>query len=227
MRRLATLVAGAFFAASCARGAESHPAGSPVQAVHAHLCGLHFYSGEPKRQMIVHHYCAHVSAGVWQCILYDSARPDARLIGIEYVISEAHFRALPADEKKLWHSHRYEVMSGQLVAPGLSGSAERELMQELVNTYGKTWQLWQVDRGDALPLGLPRLMMGFTADGQADPAMTARRDREQGTDSSREKAKRADFPARPIADGADAWQQGPPFQIDEQLLKQTPAAPKR
>lgn len=26
-------------------------------------------------------------------------------------------------------------------------------MAKLINTYGKTWHLWQVDRGDALPLG--------------------------------------------------------------------------
>ena len=28
-------------------------------------------------------------------------------------------------------------------------------MQKLVNTYGKTFHTWQVDRGDTLPLGIP------------------------------------------------------------------------
>jgi hypothetical protein len=117
-------------------------------------------------------------------------------------------------------------MSGQLTAPGLSDVAEQELMKEFVSTYGKTWNLWQVDRGDPLPLGLPKLMMGFTADGQADPAMVAKRDRDLHVDSAQVKAKRADLPTRPVAQGADGWQHGQAFQISDDLLKQTQATPK-
>lgn len=185
----------------------------PLQAIHAHVCGFHFYSGDRSRALRVEHYCSHRTPDVFQCVIYDSDRADARLIGIEYIISEALFTGLPAEEKKLWHSHRYEVMSGLLTAPGATATAERELMQELVNTYGKTWHLWQVDRGDVLPLGLPQLMMGFTADGQADPQMVATRDREQRIDSASMTAGRADLVVRPIAPGADGWQHGPAFQI--------------
>ena len=49
-------------------------------------------------------------------------------------------------------------------------------MKKLVTTYGKTWHTWQVDRGDKIPLGLPKLMMGFTADGQIDPKIIEKRD---------------------------------------------------
>ena len=192
---------------------------SPIHEIHAHLCGFHFYSGDPKRSLRVEHYCSHVNADVFQCVIYDSDKPNARLIGIEYIISEALFKQLPAEEKKLWHSHRYEVMSGQLTAPGLAAGAERELMQEFVSTYGKTWHLWQVDRGDALPLGLPKLMMGFTADGQADPVMVAARDHDEHVDSKEIKARRADLATRPIAAGADGWQQGPAFQISDDQLR--------
>lgn len=44
-----------------------------------------------------------------QCIIYDSDAPDARLIGIEYIISRRLYEELPEDEKKYWHSHVYEV----------------------------------------------------------------------------------------------------------------------
>jgi hypothetical protein len=198
----------------------------PLEAIDAHLCGFHFYSGDMKRAIRVDHYCSHVNADIFQCVIYDSAAKNARLIGVEYIISEALFNQLPAEEKKLWHSHRYEVMSGQLTAPGLSDAAERALMKEFVSTYGKTWNLWQVDRGDSVPLGLPKLMMGFTADGQADSAMVAKRDRDLHVDSSQVKAKRADLPTRPVAAGADGWQHGPAFQIGDVLLQQTPAAPE-
>ena len=30
----------------------------------------------------------------------------ARLIGVEYIISERLFKALPEEEKRFWHSHR-------------------------------------------------------------------------------------------------------------------------
>ena len=83
-----------------------------------------------------------------------------------------------------------------------------------------------MDRGDKLPLGLPKLMMGFTADGQLDPAVVATRDREGATTAAQLKAQRAGIPTQQIAPGADAWQTGRTLQIDDALLKQTPPAPK-
>ena len=194
-------------------------AAGPLGAIHAHVCGFHFQNGDLKRALRVEHYCSHLNPDVFQCVIYDSDQANARLIGVEYIISEALFTRLPTEEKKLWHSHRYEVMSGLLTAPGLSAGAEKELMRELVNTYGKTWHLWQVERGDPLPLGLPKLMMGFTNDGQVDPALVAERDRDLPVDSRSRKASRADLPARPVAAGADGWQQGPAFQITADRLK--------
>lgn len=206
--------------------AEKPGRDSPIRAIHAHVCGFHFYSGDMKRALRVDHYCSHLNDEVLQCVIYDSDKKNARLIGIEYIISETLFTTLPEEEKKLWHSHRYEVMSGLLTAPGLADGAERELMQGLVNTYGKTWHLWQVDRGDELPFGLPRLMMGFTADGQAGPGMVAERDRELKIDTARIKAQRADLTARPVAAGADAWLRSPGFQISDELPRSAPDTPK-
>ena len=203
-------------------GADQFQREGPLGAIHAHLCGFHFYSGDMKRAVRVEHYCSHLSADVFQCVVYDSSAPTARLIGVEYIISEALFLQLPPEEKKLWHSHRYEVMSGLLTATGLSDAAEKELMTEFVSTYGKTWTLWQVDRGDQLPLGLPKLMMGFTADGQLDPKLVSERDHELHLDSAQVKTKRAGIPTRPIAEGADAWQTGTAFQISDVLLKKAP-----
>jgi hypothetical protein len=39
-------------------------------------------------------------------------------------------------------------------------------MRSIIPLYGKVYHLWQVDRGDALPLGAPRLMTSVTAEGQ-------------------------------------------------------------
>ena len=40
-----------------------------------------------------------------------------------------------------------------LQAPRVPVQAEYLEMQKLINTYGKTFHTWQVDRGDVLPFG--------------------------------------------------------------------------
>ncbi|MDQ0739788.1 OBAP family protein [Pseudomonas sp. W4I3] len=187
----------------------------PIDALNAYLDGFHFYNGHPDVQMEAHHYCAILNEEVIQCVIYDGNRKDAKLMGVEYIISEQLFNSLPAPEKALWHSHVHEVKSGQLVAPGIPQVAEHALMEKLVHTYGKTWHTWHTDLNKRLPLGVPQLMMGFTADGQADPKMVAERDQRLGIDSAKEKQARADIAAPPIAPGADAWRQGNIIQIED------------
>lgn len=83
------------------------------------------------------------------------------------------FETLPDDEKRLWHSHVYEVKSGMLIMPKpntvpdlLWEKAETKEMETVIGWYGKIYHLWQVDRGDKLPLGEPQLMVSFTDDSQ-------------------------------------------------------------
>jgi hypothetical protein len=49
------------------------------------------YAHDMTRQVHAHHFCSHVNEDFRQCIIYDSPNPDARLIGIEYIISEKLF----------------------------------------------------------------------------------------------------------------------------------------
>ncbi len=185
----------------------------PVEALNAYLDGFHFYSGNLKAQMEAHHYCSILNEEVIQCVIFDGNTATAKIMGVEYIVSERLFKTLPAAEKALWHSHVHEVKSGQLVAPGIPQPAEHALMKKLVSTYGKTWHTWHTDQGKELPLGVPQLMMGFTADGQADAAMVAGRDRRMNVDSAENRKNRADIAAPPVDPGADAWQQGRAFQI--------------
>jgi hypothetical protein len=185
----------------------------PIGDIHAHVCGIHFYSGDMSRQIIAQHYCSHLSDEILQCVLYDSNRPGARLIGVEYIVSAKIFESLPSEEKKLWHRPTYEVKSGVLTAPDMGNAAEKELMKVLIGTYGKTWHFWQVDRGDKLPLGIPQLMMAFTADGQTKASIIAERDKLY-TPSAAKKTARADIADAKLDPGADAWQKGQAVQLD-------------
>lgn len=191
----------------------------PLDAIHAHVCGFHFYSGDMKRQVEAHHYCSHLNEDVMQCVIFDSDKRDARLIGIEYIVSAKIFATLSTEEKKLWHSHVHEVTSAQLTAPGLPGVAEKALMTDLIGTYGKTWHTWQVDRGDQLPLGIPQLMMGFIADGQVDPELIRRRDARYDINSDAIREQRADM-VRPLIDPlADAWKNQEPLQLSVGVVR--------
>ncbi|WRX20456.1 Oil body-associated protein-like - like 1 [Theobroma cacao] len=58
-------------------------------------------------QVEAHHFCAHQNEEMRQCLIYDSPEADAKLIGLEYIISENLFLTLPDNEKPLWHSHLY------------------------------------------------------------------------------------------------------------------------
>lgn len=186
---------------------------APLQAMNVYVDGFHFYSGAMDAQMEAHHFCTVVNEDLTQCVIFDGNANDAKLMGVEYIVSEAVFRGLPEEEKALWHSHVFEVKSGQLVAPGIPQKAEHEFMEKMVGTYGKTWHTWHTDQGLSLPVGHPQLMMGFTADGQVNAAMVAARDQRLGVDTAGKKQDREDIPAPAIVPGADAWQKGPALQL--------------
>ncbi|MGH7971648.1 MAG: OBAP family protein, partial [Limisphaerales bacterium] len=163
---------------------------TPARQFNLYLDGFHFESGHLGRQIRACHYCTVLNEDLIQCAIFDGNGAAARLIGIEYVVSERVFQSLPEEEKVLWHSHAYEVRSGQLSAPGLPAWAELELMQKIQNTYGKMWHTWDIAHDDALPLGIPRLMMGFTEDGQLKPELLAERDRLLNLATERTRAQR-------------------------------------
>jgi len=99
----------------------------PLDAVSTYLNGFHLYADEMGRQVEAAHFCIHPRHDLHQCVIFDRNAPDARLIGIEYIISQERFRGLPDDEKRLWHSHHYEVKSGTLTAPERTAAITAQL----------------------------------------------------------------------------------------------------
>lgn len=183
----------------------------PAEAMSTYLNGFHMYADDIGRQVEASHFCIHLRHDLHQCVIFDRNAPDARLIGIEYIISEERFRALPDDEKQLWHSHHYEVKSGMLTAPGVPEMAEHAYFSDLVTTYGKTFHTWQYDVED-FPYGIPQLMMGFTEDGQAHDNLARGRDRRLGISTQNKRENRADIPDPVVAPGANQWESGTSVQ---------------
>jgi Protein of unknown function (DUF1264) len=199
-------------------GADAMQAQAPLRSLNAYLDGFHFYNGNMQAQMEAHHYCGHLNEEVIQCVIFDGNKEDAKIMGIEYIVSRKLFEGLPADEKRLWHSHVHEVRSGQLVAPGIPEVAEHELMKKLAGTYGKTWHTWSTDQKLELPLGIPMLMMGFTQDGQANEQLVVKRDERFGISSAAKRERRANIEYPAIDPGADAWSKGVVVQLQVEEL---------
>lgn len=178
----------------------------PVAKLDIHLVGFHPMKDHPRQQMEAHHYCRQVNEDFAQCALFDAEGEDANLTGIEYIISERMFEALPAEERGYWHPHNGEILSGQLVAPRIPGSAEKALMRSKMNSYGKTWHTRDGLRpGDALPRGPAMLAWSFNRSGEALPGLVESRDRRMRIDSASLARKRSDLEAlaRP-QEGVDA-----------------------
>ncbi len=180
---------------------------APLGEISMYLDGFHFYADDMGRQLEAHHFCSIVNEDFIQCVIYDGNTKDARLIGIEYVISEQLFKTLPEEEKRFWHSHNYEVKSGQLIVPGIPMLAEHELMKKLVSTYGKTWNTWDTHAHN-LPVGVPSLMMGFTSDGQIKQEMQNDRDRRFGISTAGRKKNREDIAVPKLMRGANYRERG-------------------
>ncbi|CAL0333098.1 unnamed protein product [Lupinus luteus] len=109
---------------------------APVNKIHQHLCAFHFYSDDMTRQVEAHHFCGHQNEEMRQCLIYDSNETNAKLIGLEYIISDNLFFTLPDQEKPLWHSHEYEVKSGFYFLPGIPAPIEYSDLEKVCKTYG-------------------------------------------------------------------------------------------
>lgn len=178
-------------------GARALQRNSPLGPMDIYLVGFHPMKDHPEHQMEAHHFCHQVNQDFAQCTLFDGNGRDANLIGIEYIISEKLFDTLPADERGYWHPHNGEILSGQLVAPGIPEVAEKALMKDKMNSYGKTWHVWDTGApgraGDKLPLGPPMLAWSFNRDGEVRAGLVEQRDRKMDIDSAHKRRQRADL----------------------------------
>lgn len=178
-------------------GAAMLQANSPLKSLDIYLDGFHATKEDPNHQMEAHHYCHQVNEDFAQCALFDGNTRQANLIGIEYIISETLFETLPEQEKKYWHPHNFEILSGQLIAPGIPEMAERQLMKSKMNSYGKTWHVWNSapfgKTGDKLPLGGPSLEWSLNHDGEALPGLVEQRDQRLNVMANEQRRKRAEL----------------------------------
>jgi hypothetical protein len=107
----------------------------PIDKMHLYLCAFHVAKNNPSFQVEAHHYCSHQGGDLHQCVIYDGRGPAAKILGIEYIITDDAYRKLPAGEKTYWHPHAYEILSGQLIAPDMPKHGD-----DAFPGFLKTWE---------------------------------------------------------------------------------------
>ena len=127
----------------------------PLTQFRQHLQGMHYDPAGVGPVIETHTYSSHLSEDCWQGLIYDSDQSNARLIGIEYMISPRLYKQLPAEERSLWHRHDIEVRENTIKAPLLPLGTSEAVLGDLSITYGKSFYFWQPDRGQTLPVGHP------------------------------------------------------------------------
>jgi len=162
---------------------------APLKQFDTHISSIRCYNNNVKRQIPVHEYIMHINEDVMQALITDSDKPDAKIVGIEYIISDKLYRQLPEEEKKLWYNHEFEVKSGTMIAPRMPSMMENKLMKNMGSTWGKTINLWQVDR-DRLPMGMPQMMTGPTSYNTLNTEVIKSRDAQLGLDTMKERRNR-------------------------------------
>lgn len=178
-------------------GAKLLQSNSPVAGFDIYLVGFHPMKENPEHQMEAHHYCHQKNEDFAQCVLFDGNTRQANMHGVEYIISEKLFETLPAEERKYWHPHNGEILSGQLMAPGIPKAAEKALMKSKMNSYGKTWHVWNTGHmgqaNDSLPMGDPMLAWSFNRDGEVLPGLVENRDKRMDQSTPKTRQDRTDL----------------------------------
>ena len=153
MRRFLVFVCAALLICFGAIAAEhaSAVSTSPATGYTIHVDALDHFTAHPNE--VAHHYCKQL-ANMLECQIYDSDAPNARLVAVETIISDAQYAALPAAEKPLWHNHAVELPKVHAVMPGMPAAQQKKLVAQILKTYGKVYVIWD-PMTNAMPIGKP------------------------------------------------------------------------
>ncbi|KAG0488991.1 hypothetical protein HPP92_007802 [Vanilla planifolia] len=181
----------------------------PISQIKQHACSFALYGHDLSRQLEIDIFLSRRNNDFLQCAVYDSDKPSARLIGVEYIISAPLLERLPTRGAETLAFARLRV-EGRTMGPPARARADRN---EGGGEPGP-----HVDRGDRLPMGAPALMMspqGASA-GKVRMELVKKRDERLGISSEELKESRVEI-SEPewIHPNADYWKQhGKGFAVD-------------
>ena len=126
----------------------------PTEGWTLHIDAKRHFPSKPN--LLAHHYCKEVSGGLTECQIYDSDSPDAKLVGVEVIVSPETYKTFSAAEKARWHYHKTEIPKVSATLPDLSPAEAAKVVREIEGTYGKVYLLWEPGKGQPA-VGQPSL----------------------------------------------------------------------
>jgi Protein of unknown function (DUF1264) len=124
------------------------------------FAGVHLQKDRPSNAQVAYHFCKPLNDDVSQCLLYDGTGPDARLIGVEYLVSDAVYRTMPEAERAYWHDHNHEVDARLIRSLTQSGAEEAATLAKVRTLWGKVYHTWVA--GKTYPEGPAALFWSVT-----------------------------------------------------------------
>jgi hypothetical protein len=155
MRR-SIIAIGSIAALALATGASRRPltpvAPTPADGYAIHVTAPHMIQGHEMGP--VHHYCKPISADpIIQCLLYDTAEPNAQLSGVEYIVAKKITRRLVTlgTWNSNFHDHTLEIATGRVKVLDMPPDEAKKVAELVSTTDGIIFQLWPA--GDRIPTG--------------------------------------------------------------------------
>lgn len=127
---------------------------TPTGGWNIHVDAEKHFGANPSE--IAHHWCKPVSGGLFECQIYNSDAPDARLVAVETIVTPATYRSFSPAEQQLWHYHKVEIPKVNATMPDMTAQQSAKMIASMLDTYGKVWLLWDpVASSD--PIGMPTI----------------------------------------------------------------------
>jgi hypothetical protein len=109
------------------------------------LCAHTIRISKDNKQTLATMYCSEITSGITQCIIFDSPKKNARLIGIEYIIDKLMYDKLNDKDKVAWQPLKFEIEAGLMVFPGLDSFADKNQATKFKTAYSKTIYGWSTN----------------------------------------------------------------------------------
>jgi hypothetical protein len=133
---------------------EAAAMATPVDGHVIHVTAPHLIDGKVRGPF--HHYCKILSPEPFiECLLYETADKNAKLVGVEYIVAKTLTRdekVLPKKVwKKVWHDHSVEGVIGNVKVLDMPPEKAKEFADTIAKTDGIIFSLWP--HGAKLPTG--------------------------------------------------------------------------
>jgi hypothetical protein len=126
------------------------------------FAGAHPRRNQPGSTRVVQDNDQSRNDSVSHRLLYDGPGPDARLIGVEYLVSDEVYRQMPVEEQLYWHKHPDEVDAHLVRSPTPTRSPARATGAAVGTRWGKVYYTWP--SGSDYPRGPSRLAWSDTGE---------------------------------------------------------------